>query len=358
MKISVFGLSLSSSWGNGHATTYRGLLRALHARGHEIVFYERDVAWYAEHRDLPSPDFCALRLYRSLDEIDRQALCGSDAVVVGSFVTESDAIVALARSAGSDVLAFYDIDTPVTLARLRAGDVEFISPETIAEFDCYLSFSGGPILDALEREFGATNTHLLGCSADTERYRPTGAPRRYALGYLGTYDESRQPALETLLIAAARRRPDERFIVAGPQYPQSIRWPENVERVDHLPPDRHAEFYSSLDYAINVTRAQMVDAGFSPSVRIFEAAACGTAVITDRWAGLDAFFTPGEDILVADDTDDVLSFLDRRGALRQPVAEAGRARVVAEHSAAVRAGQLEAILEGIQISSRSRRRVA
>jgi spore maturation protein CgeB len=340
MKLVFFGLSLSSSWGNGHATTYRSLLRALAARGHDIIFYEEDVPWYAENRDLPKPDFCRLKFYRELSEIDPADIAGADAVTIGSYVTRSAELACMAAAEGV-VTAFYDIDTPVTVTKLDKGGADYLARETVPLFDVYFSFTGGPIMRRIEARYGARRVELLGCSADPEIYAPSDEPREYALGYLGTYDPSRQPALEKLLIEPARKMPGRRFIVAGPQYPDDIDWPGNVERIDHLPPAEHAGFYNSLEFALNVTRADMVAAGYSPSVRIFEAAACGRPVITDVWPGLDTFFEPEAEILLAESAEDVIAHLEMSENEREAIGGAGRHRVLRDHVAAVRAETFE-----------------
>lgn len=351
LRLVFLGLSLSSSWGNGHATTYRALLKGLAARGHDLLFLERDKPWYASNRDLPAPDFCRLALYASLGELEgwRKEIACADAVVVGSYVPDGVAVARFVQQTARGVTAFYDIDTPVTLARLESGDQEYLSPELVPGFDSYLSFTGGSTLERLERTFGARQPRALYCSVDPTLYRPLDRPRRWDLGYLGTYSEDRQPALERLLIEPARRLPERRFVVAGPQYPDAIDWPANVERIEHLPPERHAAFYSALGFALNVTRAEMVRAGFSPSVRLFEAGACGTPVISDVWPGLDTLFEPGREILLADGPDSVVALLasDYEGR-RSALSEASRRRVLSEHSGERRAGELEAWLVALR----------
>lgn len=347
MKIAVLGLSLTSSWGNGHATTYRALLRALAARGHEVVFYERDRPWYAAARDLPEPDFCRLVLYKSLDELDRALpeITGSDAVMLGSFVPGGPAVAERLLAQGARPLAFYDIDTPVTLARLAAGDCEYLRPDLVSAFDLYFSFSGGKAVRILEQRYGARRALPLACSVDTGRYRPLHLPKRWQLGYLGTYSEDRQPGLERLLIEPARRLPDRRFVVAGAQYPADIEWPDNVERLEHVPPEAHAEFYSSCRFAINVTRSDMIRLGHSPSVRLFEASACATPVISDSWTGLDDYFAVGREVLTAEDSETVVRLLTAGGfANEAAIGAAARVRVMREHQAAHRAAELEAAL--------------
>lgn len=346
MRLVFLGLSLSSAWGNGHATTYRALLRGLDARGHEILFLEREQPWYATHRDLPAPDFCALRFYDSLRELDRYAddFARADAVIVGSYVPEGAAVIAWLASRVPGLLCFYDIDTPVTMHALSAGGAAYLLGEQIGLFDLYLSFTGGPTLRVLERAHGARMARPLYCAVDPERHRPIDAPRRWDLGYLGTYSPDRQHAVERLLIEPARRRPDLRFVVAGPQYPEGIDWPANVERIEHLSPADHAAFYASQGWTLNVTRADMRRRGHSPSVRLFEAGACGTPVISDDWPGLDELFLPGRDILLARTAEDVLAALDMPEARRAAVAQAARARTLERHTADTRASELEGFL--------------
>jgi len=344
MKLVVLGLSLSSSWGNGHATTFRALLKAFAARGHDVLFLERDVPWYREQRDLADPDFCTLRFYTDLDDLARftPEIAEADAVIVGSYVPEGVAVGRFVQEVAGGVTAFYDIDTPVTLAKLARGDFEYLDPAIIPGYDVYLSFTGGPTLDLLEREYGSPAARALYCSVDPGAYAPTGEPKRWDLSYLGTYSADRQPTLERLLIEPARRRPDLNFVVAGPQYPTDIDWPANVERIDHLPPAEHAAFYSASRWTLNVTRADMIAAGWSPSVRLFEAAACATPIVSDVWEGLSDLLAPDAEIVLAQGPDDVLAALARDDA--DEVGRAAQTRVVAEHTAAHRAAELEAHL--------------
>ena len=347
MKLVVLGLSLSSSWGNGHATTFRALLKAFAARGHDVLFLERDVPWYAAQRDLADPDFCRLAFYRDIDDLKRWTgeVAAADAVVVGSYVPEGVTVGEWAQRTATGTCAFYDIDTPVTLAKLERGDFEYLSPALIPHYDVYLSFTGGPTLDHLERHYGSPAARALYCSVDPALYHPVDTARRWALSYLGTYSADRQPTLERLLIEPARRAPDQRFVVAGPQYPDTIRWPANVERIEHLPPTAHAEFYSASGWTLNVTRDDMIAAGWSPSVRLFEAAACGTSIVSDIWEGLDRLFAPDREIVLAAQAADVTAALGRADA--GAIGAAARARVLAGHTATHRARELEdALLRG------------
>lgn len=347
LRVVVLGLSLSSSWGNGHATTYRALLKAFAARGHAVTFLERDVPWYAAHRDLPDPDFCRLVLYSDLAELQayRAEIEAADAVIVGSYVPDGIAVGARALAWARGVRAFYDIDTPVTLAALEAGACAYLGRAQIRDYDLYLSFTGGPTLERLERAYDAPAARALYCSVDPQAYPAMARPSAYDLSYLGTYSPDRQPTLERLLIEPARRAPDLRFAVAGPQYPADIDWPANVARIDHLPPDAHPAFYASSRYTLNVTRADMIAAGWSPSVRLFEAASIGTPLLSDRWDGLDAILPPGREILCPDGPEAVLAILrDQPEAERRAIGAAARETVLARHSAAHRAGELESYL--------------
>jgi len=345
MRIVVLGLSITSSWGNGHATNFRALLQALDRRAHDVLFLERDVPWYAAHRDLPSPPYGRTVLYGSLDQLrDEHTAAVRDAglVVVGSYVPEGVEVGRWVQATATGVKAFYDIDTPVTLAALGRGECEYLVPELVPGYDLYLSFTGGPTLQRIERELGSPRARPFYCLVDPDAYAPVDVERRWALGYLGTWSADRQPVVDELLVAPARALRGDAFVVAGPQYPDDIAWPDNVERIEHLPPAEHVAFYCAQALTLNVTRADMVRAGWSPSVRLFEAAACGVPVVSDWWEGLDAFFLPDKEILVARNGDDVvrhLSALDEDR--RREIGEAARARVLGEHTAERRAEELE-----------------
>ncbi|MBZ9735940.1 glycosyltransferase [Mesorhizobium sp. CA18] len=340
LDIVFLGLSLSSSWGNGHATTFRGLLRALNELGHRVTFLERDVPWYAHHRDLRDPDFCDLRYYQTVSELPRnhrQELQRADAVVIGSFVPEGRAIIDDLASLCTGQFCFYDIDTPVTLARVAEDDCDYLARRQIPYFDVYFSFTGGPTLQRLRSEFGARRTEPLYCSVDPKRHHRTRDAIEWDLGYLGTYSADRQLALEALLLEPSRRLPERRFVVAGSQYPSDIAWPDNVERIEHLPPAEHAAFYSRQRYTLNLTRASMIAAGWSPSVRLFEAAACGTPIISDRWPGLDSFFPEStiETAASAGDVQEILTAKSERARL--DMARSAREAVLASHTGGARA---------------------
>ncbi len=348
MQIVILGLSLSSSWGNGHATTYRSLIPGLKALGHEVSFLERDVPWYADNRDLSEPQFCRLVYYNSAAELEdrhRDMLRNANAVIIGSYVPDGVEVIDRIAGLGPRLFAFYDIDTPVTLGRLARQDEEYLARRQIPLFDIYFSFSGGRTLERLEKQFGAARAVALYCSVDPDLHAPTGAPPTWDLGYLGTYSPDRQPALERLLLEPARRLPLMRFAVAGPLYPKEIDWPPNVTRIEHLPASEHPAFYSRQRFTLNVTRADMVAAGWSPSVRLFEAAAAGTAIISDIWPGLDELLPIGRALVGARGTEDVVAALTGMDAEhRASMAAAARERVLHAHTGRARARQLVAAL--------------
>jgi spore maturation protein CgeB len=354
MNIVILGLSITSSWGNGHATTYRGLVRELERRGHSVLFLERDVPWYRDNRDLPEPPYGRTELYTDLADLRARfaaSVDGADLVIVGSYVPEGSDVGRWVQQTAGGTTAFYDIDTPVTLALLERGACEYLTPELIPGYDLYLSFTGGPMLERIEKELGAGCARPLYCSVDTELYYPEACEHVYDLGYLGTYSDDRQPPLERLMLEPARRLRSGRFVVAGPQYPVNVEWPANVERIEHLPPSHHRDFYNRQRFTLNVTRAEMVRAGFAPSVRLFEAAACGTPVISDYWVGLETFFSLDDEILISRSPEETLHILREMSEIdRRTVGERARSRVLHEHTAACRAAELESYF-GVLLSS-------
>jgi spore maturation protein CgeB len=344
-NIVILGLSITSSWGNGHATTYRGLVRQLAARGHKVLFLERDVPWYAANRDLPNPSYARACLYQNVDELKTKftrAVRAADLVVVGSYVPDGIQIGRWVIETAWGITAFYDIDTPVTLSTLTRRKNNYLSPELIPLYHLYLSFTGGPVLDRLERVYGSPMARPLYCSVDPEQYFPQPQCQRWHLGYMGIYCGDRQAALQRLMIEPARRWRQARMVVAGPKYPRAIRWPRNVDRIEHLPPSRHRTFYNEQRFTLNLTRANTIRVGYSPSIRLFEAAACARPIISDSWDGLEQFFKPGKEILVAKSADQILEYLveipDRELKLMGTQA---RARVLSAHTAAHRAAELE-----------------
>jgi spore maturation protein CgeB len=320
------------------------LVRELSRLGHEVWFLERDVPWYGVRRDDPVPDGVHLVLYRSLVELRRSCeslVRESDGVIVGSYLPEGATVCDWVLEKARGVTAFYDIDTPVTLAKLARNEAEYLAPHSIAGFDLYLSFTGGPILRRLEREHGARRAVHLPCFADPERYRPLPTVPIWTLGYFGSYSCDRQPVLDRLLLEPARLRPQERFVVAGTQYPANVKWPANVDRIEHLAPHEHAAFYCAQRFTLNLMRRDLVEAGWSPNERLFEAAACGVPIVSDVWSGISEYFQPGEEIIIASSHLELERFSEKE---RISIGARGRARVVAQHTARHRAEQLESLL--------------
>lgn len=351
MKIVVYGLTITSSWGNGHATTYRALLSALAARQHRIEFIEKDVEWYRSNRDLPDPGFCSVHLYESWESSAATLLqisADADAIVIGSYFPDAVAATCGLLEMSPRPILFYDIDTPITLQGLRSvGGTEYLNPALIPSYSAYLSFTGGPALKELVDGFGARRALPFFCCVDPDLYCPgvPGDAFRCDLSYLGTYANDRQPKLERLLNGAAALLPQKDFIVAGPQYPQTIGWHPNVRRIVHLSPRDHPAFFSSSRFTLNLTRDAMVTAGYSPSVRLFEASACGAAIISDEWPGLEDFLTPGEEVLLPSDAADLADILEHMAeGERRRIGERARERILAEHTADHRAVEFERII--------------
>ncbi len=354
MRIVIFGLAISSSWGNGHAALWRGLVSALLAAGHGVTFFERDVPYYAANRDLAElPDGGRLVLYPEWDDAAAaRALAGADVGLVTSYCPDA----AAARRAVCDSAAlrcFYDLDTPVTLARLAAGEmVDYVAAglgigEGLGAYDLVLSYTGGAALAGLRDRLGARRVVPLYGSVDPRLHAPGRAVSDWAgrLSYLGTYAQDRQAALEALFVAPARARPEMRFVLGGAQYPQDFPWTGNMFFLRHVAPPDHPAFYASSRLTLNVTRQAMAAMGWCPSGRLFEAASCGCPVLSDAWAGLDAFFAPGEEILIARDTAEALDAIGLGDAALARIAGRARERTLAEHTATRRAQQMVAAFE-------------
>lgn len=351
MRIVVFGLVVSSSWGNGHATLWRGLIGALAARGHAVTFFERDVSYYAQNRDLHALPGGELVLYPDWAAVAaraRKALAAADVAIVTSYCPDAADAERLVLDAPRAVRVFYDLDTPVTLANLEADRrPAYVGPRGFADYDLVLSYTGGQALTLLRERLGARRVAPLYGHVDPGLHRPVAPLERFAsrLSYLGTYAADRQGALETLFIEPARRRAREVFFIGGAQYPAAFPWAPNIFFARHVAPTDHPAFFCSGRFTLNVTRAAMAAMGYCPSGRLFEAAACGTAILSDDWPGLDSFLTPGEEICVAGSTEQAMAVLDMPDAAVAALARRGRERVLAEHTSRHRAVAFEAALE-------------
>jgi spore maturation protein CgeB len=353
MKLVIFGLTISSSWGNGHATLWRALLRAFANRGHDVVFFERDVPYYAAHRDLRELEYGRLRLYPEWSDVREEAqreLGDADAGMVTSYCPDGIDASEIVLHANVARRVFYDLDTPVTLSQLSAGErVPYLPPQGLGDFDLVLSYTGGEALTELRTRLGARLTAPLYGSVDPDEHHPVTPVAAYHsdLSYLGTYAEDRQRALRDLFLEPALRLPSRRFLIGGAQYPSSFPWSENIHFKRHLPPAEHPAFFSSSRMTLNVTRHAMATMGWCPSGRLFEAAACGVPILSDSWRGLDQFFTPGSEVFVATNCNDAVDAIALDDRTLRAVADAARERTLTEHTAERRAAELESMLAGV-----------
>jgi len=348
MKLVVFGLTVSSSWGNGHATLWRGLIRALAGLGWDVVFFELDVPYYAAHRDLVRPTGGELIIYPDWQAVRARAEAegrDADVAMVTSYCPDGRAACALVTERAR-VGVFYDMDTPVTLARLQAGEaVGYLPVEGLGDFDLVLSYTGGGALSALRERLGARRALPLHGHVDPDVHRPVATDLRFVadLSYLGTYAADRQQVLEQLFIQPAEQCTDLRFLLGGAGYPEVFPWRSNIWFARHVAPPEHAAFFCSSRLTLNVTRRDMAAIGWCPSGRLFEAAACGAPVLSDAWEGLDNFYTPGREILTAQETADVVSALSRSDLAA--IGQRARERTLDEHTSHHRARELVTGLE-------------
>lgn len=350
LQIVFFGLSITSSWGNGHATPYRALLRALDELGVNTVFYERDVPYYAKHRDFDRCDFCELVLYKDWDTIRPGALRraqASDIVITASYLPEGSRISEQVLELDGPLHVFYDLDTPITLSRMEREGVDYLRADLIPQFDLYLSFTGGSILRTLEVDLGARLAlPLYGC-VDPDLYSRVAPHPKFAcdLSFMGTFALDRAACIRELFLGAAERLPDQRFLLAGSMYPTDWKWSAGVRHLEHVASSEHPALYSSSRATLNLTRDEMARAGYCPSGRFFEASACGTPLLTDEWEGLDSFFNPQEEVLVVRSTDDVVQALKLPDTDLARIAARARERTLDQHSGRQRARELLAACE-------------
>lgn len=350
MKLVIFGLTMSSSWGNGHATIWRGLIRGLSTRGHKVLFFEKDAPYYSSHRDLTEPEGAKLIFYERWEDVRARAekeLDDADAGFVTSYCPDAAEASELLLSSNTNVKCFYDLDTPVTLKAVKERkSAAYIPPYGLGGFDLVLSYTGGSALVGLKTAFNAKRVEALYGGVDPASHGPALPSIEYEadLSYLGTYAEDRQEALMRLFIEPAERLAHKRFMIGGALYPDDFPWRPNIYFLRHVPPPRHPPFYCSSSFTLNVTRGAMAEMGFCPSGRLFEAAACGVPVISDWWEGLDCFFEPGSEIIIARTTDDVISALQMNESEIKKIGARARERALSEHTSHARAQELERML--------------
>jgi spore maturation protein CgeB len=353
MKFVIFGLTVSSSWGNGHATLWRGLLRALARRGHQAVFFEHDVPYYASHRDLLELPAGELVLYASWDDVSGRAtqeLSGADIAMVTSYCPDGVAATEMVmESASSAIKVFYDPEElEAKLHRLEGRPVPYIGPRGLRDFDLVLSYTGGHCLEELRSALGARRVDTLYGHVDPQVHRPVAPVEAYrcALSYLGTYAADRQHALEALFIEPARRLPGQSFVIGGAQYPADFPWTANIRFVRHMPPPEHPAFFCSSRLTLSVTRRAMAENGYCPSGRLFEAAACGIPLVSDWWPGIDSFLQPGHEVIIARQAEEVVAAIEMPDSQLSRIAANARQRVLSDHTSERRAAQLERMLDG------------
>lgn len=355
MKLVIFGLTITSSWGNGHATIWRGLCRSLIKRGYQITFFEKDVSYYADQRDLQEMEGMEICLYNEWQEVYNYAkkrVLESDAAMVTSYAPDGIAATELIWKYSAGLKLFYDLDTPVTLKNIELGkQLSYIHPDGLYDFDLVFSYTGGKSLDALESILKAKKTAPLYGSADPYFHYPVEPDETYKsdLSYLGTYSEDRQDALEKLFIKTAQSAKHKKFLLCGSSYPYEIKWDSNVYMINHIAPPEHPAFYSSSLFTLNITRSTMAEYGYCPSGRLFEAAACGTPIISDYWEGLETFFLPGEEIIIANTTDDVLNSINMSIEQRSLISRAAKSKILGRHTSDHRAEEFEKELKKLSI---------
>ncbi len=324
-------------------------MKALTRLGHDWEFFEQDQPYYRSAMDGPFARDRRVTVFSGEADFTgraAQALARADVAIVTSYFPLPGVAEKLLHA--NLLKVFYDLDSPVTLADVRLGKtVPYLTSRLYRAYDLVLSYAGGErFLRSLSEELGARRVAALYGSVDPDvhhRVEPD-AGFQAALSYMGTFAADREQGVRRLLIDPAGRKPRETFRIAGAQYPDGPALPGNVILSPHVPPERHSAWYSSARFTLNVTRSAMLESGYCPSARLFEAAACGSAMITDRWRGLSAFFEEGREIFAADSTDDVCRCLDLPADEVSSVAAAAQRRVLRAHTALHRAVELEQML--------------
>ncbi|WP_295949553.1 glycosyltransferase, partial [uncultured Xanthomonas sp.] len=350
LHIAVFGSSLVSSYWNGAATYYRGLLHALAQRGHRIHFFEPDAFGRQQHRDIDDPEWAQVTVYPGAAEADAaralEQARGADVVVKASGVGVFDAFlereVLGLRSPRTQVL-FWDVDAPATLERVQADAGDPFRAQ-IPRYDLVLTYGGGPRVVSAYRALGAAECVPIYNALDPSSHHPSPAQRDFAadLGFLGNRLPDREARVEAFFLDAAERLPGRRFLLGGSGW-QDRALPANVRHLGHVYTADHNAFNCSPRAVLNISRESMARCGFSPATRVFEAAGAAACLITDAWPGIAHFLEPGTEVLVAEDGAAVAAHLDALDPDRaRAIGQAALRRVLAQHTYAHRAAQVEA----------------
>ncbi len=352
MKIAFFGSSLVSAYWNGAATYYRGIIRALASRGHQITFYEPDAWDRQKHRDIDDPSWADVVVYQptesaALDQIRRARR--ADVIVKASGVGVLDDFLeeAVADAAGDSRIAlFWDVDAPSTLDRVNSNPSDHFR-SLIPRYSAILTYGGGEPVTSAYRKLGARVCVPIYNALDPETHFPAPADERFSgdLGFLGNRLPDREARVDEFFFKPAALLPEMCFLLGGAGWTDKAMTP-NVRYFDHVYTRDHNAFNSTPRAVINISRESMARYGYSPATRVFEAAGTGACIITDQWEGIDFFFEPGSEILVAVNGDDVVSHLALPESRTSAIGKAAYRRVLADHTYAHRARQLEALLDG------------
>jgi spore maturation protein CgeB len=353
MRICFFGSSLVSSYWNGAATYYRGILKALAALGHEIVFFEPDAFERQSHRDIPDPEWARVVVYPATSDGWQRSLefasCSADLLVkasgVGVFDRELETAIADMPSRARRV--YWDVDAPATLDEIE-GNLAHHLRKAIPRYDMVFTYGGGDPVVKAYRRVGARDCMPIYNALDPAQHFPVEPVIEFTsdLGFLGNRLPDREARVDTFFLDAARRLPSRRFLLGGSGW-DSKEMPANVRRIGHVGTNYHNAFFCSSLATLNVNRASMARYGFSPPTRVFEAVGAGACLITDEWKGIDLFLERDREVLVAADGDEVAAHLEAlTPVLAREIARRARKRILARHTYAQRAFQVHEVLEG------------
>lgn len=354
MNIAFYGSSLLSSYWNGAATYYRGLLKALAARGYAITFYEPDILERRQHRDIDPPGWCRVVVYAgTMEALARVAAAAADADIVVKasgvgFADEPLLLQLLAAARPDAIKVFWDVDAPATLAALATAPDHPLR-RALGALDAVLTYGGGEPVVAAYRALGARRCVPIYNALDPQTHFPVPADARFAadLAFLGNRLPDRETRVEQFLLAPARALPDRRFLLGGAGW-QERALPASVRAIGHVPTADHNAFNCSPLAVLNVARDSMAATGYSPATRVFEAAGAGACIITDAWEGIELFLAPGEEILLARDGRDVAALLAAlTPAQARAIGQRALARVRAEHTYAHRAAEADRVFRSL-----------
>ncbi|MDB6057472.1 MAG: hypothetical protein JWO95_1316 [Verrucomicrobiales bacterium] len=353
LKIAFFGSSLVSAYWNGAATYYRGIIRALHERGHSITFYEPDAFERQQHRDIPDPTWAKSVVYPATEDAVACALeqaRGSDLVVKASGVGVFDELLersVLDLQSPETLVAFWDVDAPATLERVEKNPQDQFL-ELVPKYDLILTYGGGkPVCDAYTA-IGARECVPIYNALDPSTHHPVAAEKRFEgdLGFLGNRLPDREKRVEEFFLKVAAMQPDKRFLLGGSGW-QDKPMPANVNYLGHVYTKEHNTFNCTPKAVLNINRDSMARFGFSPPTRVFEAAGAGACLLTDAWIGIESFLEPGSEVLVAESGEEVSEILNALTPQRaRGIGRNALKRVLAEHTYAHRAEEVERVLAG------------